>query len=95
MNFRLAMFWNLPRLGTRRQGQPMAIGTNRSPGMSLSQTPIGGKADMAKLGRKRRFCPRGASHEIDEIERVGRRRVAAPGNMLVRTHQHEPVAIEL
>jgi hypothetical protein len=34
-------------------------------------------------------------YEIDEIERIGRLRVAAPGNMLVRAHQHEFVAIKL
>ena len=39
--------------------------------------------------------PRGAPHEIDEIQYVGRLRVAAPGDMLIRTHQHEFVAIEL
>jgi hypothetical protein len=38
-------------------------------------------------------APRGTPHEIDEAERVGRLRVAAPGDMLVRTHQHELVAI--
>ena len=36
-----------------------------------------------------------APHEIDEIERVGRLRVGAPSDMLVRAHQHELVAIEL
>src|SRR4051812_336708 len=47
--------------------------------------------------RSRRFChrrQRGAPHEIDKTKHVGRLRVAAPGDMLVRTHQHEPVAIE-
>jgi hypothetical protein len=39
------------------------------------------------LLRSRRFChrrPRGAPHEIDEIERVGRLDVTAPGDMLWR-----------
>src|ERR1700733_6631536 len=36
-----------------------------------------------------------APHEIDEIERVGRFRVGAPSDMMVRAHQHELVAIEL
>jgi hypothetical protein len=50
------------------------------------------------LLRSRRFClrrPRGTPHEIDETERVGRLRVAAPGDMLVRAHQHELAAIDL
>src|ERR1700722_1628463 len=34
-------------------------------------------------------------HEIDEIERIGRLRAAAPSDMLVRAHQHELVAIKL
>jgi hypothetical protein len=39
--------------------------------------------------------PRGAPQEIDEIERVGRLCVAAPGDMLVRANQDKFVAIEL
>lgn len=50
------------------------------------------------LLRSRQFChrrPRGAPDEIDETEWVSQLRVAAPGDMLVRAHKHEPVAIEL
>jgi hypothetical protein len=36
----------------------------------------------------------GAANEIHKTLQVCRLLVAAPGNMLVRTHQHEPVAIE-
>ena len=41
------------------------------------------------IPRSSRFChrrPRGAPHEIDEIERVRRLRVAAPSDMLVRAN---------
>ena len=41
------------------------------------------------LPRSGRFChrrPRGAPHEIDEIKRVRRLGVAAPGDMLVRAN---------
>src|SRR5262249_55601133 len=61
---------------------------------------FGGKADMLQnmLLRLRQFCHRrlrGAPDEIDETHWVAQLRVAAPGDMLVRAHKHESVAIEL
>jgi hypothetical protein len=52
---------------------------------------------------KRAFCSRQTrravssirtAHEIDQFNRTGRLRVAAPGDMLVWARQHELVAIE-
>ena len=55
-------------------------------------------SSLIRLSRSRQCChrrPGGAPDEIDETDWVGQLRVAAPGDMLVRTHKHEPAAIQL
>ena len=51
---------------------------------------------MLLRSRQSRHRPlRHAPDEIDETDWVGQLRVTAPGDVLVRAHKHEPVAIEL
>ena len=47
-----------------------------------------------KATRGGRLLIRGAAHTVDQRKRIGRRPVAAPGNMLVRPRQHQAAAIE-
>jgi hypothetical protein len=66
-----------------------------SPSIDALQNNQPQSKNMLRLSQ--RFChrrSRGAPHEIDEVERVGRLRVAAPGDVLVRAHEHEFVAIK-
>src|SRR3974377_1896431 len=57
---------------------------------------VASSESMLLRSRQSRHRPlRHAPDEIDETDWVGQLRVAAPGDMLVRAHKHELVAIEL
>src|SRR4051812_45628623 len=81
-----------------RSSARSAYSTVRGPGGSRKSWVSMGRSRDKWFLRSRRFChrrQRGAPHEIDKTEHVGWFLIATPGDMLVRTHQHEPVAVEL